>query len=721
MADDREILPLDARLLSEAIFELNVSRRNVNIYPPGHPSVEKSLDKAFDTLERLFEVRPAITFAVAKDTIVIDDSTLDKKNTAFREFALHISGMNIASVTLRAGLTRDELYKFLSFLSVDTKELTPEALQEILDGYGLLHIDVGFIDYDAFSFGEGMTEQGDGGAAGGAAGPGLWERYVRGLLDGTLQTDGASDVIQDIPPETLAEMLNETDPGKIKEAGCERVINTYMKRSAKKAFSNRELARLIDFISKLRPELKRQFLSSAINNVTSDLRTTERALREISVDKIIELLSAIDEQQVTIPAALKNLLDKFSKFYQLDSEDTTFGDSIIADDIFLSPDVVTLLGKGDFESYVTDVYQKEIERVLWFDVSEVASKELEELRKSCSDELVERYFNQTMLELITSDIIAEDEYEYLINTIKDEAAQFIETGQYGQVLKIFRVIEANISKKKFPDISLEAIKYYKSAEFIAQFIESLRIIGRQAREDAQQLCDYYGERIIEPLIEALVVEESQSIRHFLISLITNFGDKAIPAAIKYISDSRWFVKRNMLHILNECGSKEVLPHVRPYCHHENPKVSFEAIKCLLKEGDAYGVNALRGYLHSENRELVEQAVALAGIYKVKELVPDLIQMLRKKGITGKDIYEKIPIVRALGQIGDPQALDAVRKALSTRSILFKNAVERLKEAIYRSLRYYPYEHVRDLVEKGLKSKNERIRHDSMRIKEARSN
>jgi len=719
MADNREILPLDAQLLSEAIFELNVSRRNVNIYPAGHPSVERSLDRAFNSLERLFELRHEITFAVAKDTIIIEDSVLDKKNAAYREFALHLSGMNIAYVTFSAGLTKDELYEFLSFLSLDASDLSPEALQEAVEGYNLVHIKTGFIDYGAFSFGEGRTEHEDGTSAG-RGGTGLWERYVRGLLDGTLQTEGASDVLQEIPPETLAEMLNTTDPGKIKEAGCERVINTYMKRSPRKTFSSKELTRLIDFISKLRPELKRQFLSSAVKNVSRDIRSTERAIREISVDKIIELLSAIDEQQVTIPAALKNLLDKFSKLYHFSPEDTTFGNSVIADDIFLSPDVVNLLGKGNFESFVTEVYQKEIERVLRFDVSEVASKELAELRKACSDEYVERYFNQTMLELISSDIISEDEYEYIIHVIKDEAAQFIETGQYGQVLKIFRVLETNISRERFPDISSEALKYYKSPEFISQFIESLRIIGRQAREDALQLCDYYGERIISPLMDALVDEESQTIRHFLIGLITHFGDKVIPVAIKHISDSRWFVKRNMLLILSECGTKEALPHVRPYCHHENHKVSFEAIKCLLKEGDIYGINALRGYLESENRELVEQAIALSGIFKVKEVVPDLIQMLKRKGISGKDILEKIPIVKALGQIGDPRALDAVRDALSIKSILFKSAVDRLREAIYSSLKYYPFEQVQDLVEKGLKSKNERIRHEAMKLKEARS-
>ncbi|NOY38962.1 MAG: HEAT repeat domain-containing protein [Nitrospirae bacterium] len=713
MADDREKLPLDAQLLSEAIFELNVSRRNVNIYPAGHPSVERSLERAFNCLEKLFELRAEITLAIAKDTIVIDNNVLDKKNAAYREFALHLSGMNLAYVTFTTGVTKDELYEFLRFLSIDATDLPPEALQEAAKEYRLIHIKTGFIDYGAFSFGEGRTEKE-------GSGTGLWERYIRGLIDGTLQTEGASDVIQEIPPETLAEMLNTTDPGEIKEESCERVITSYMNTSPDTTFSSRELTRLIDFISRLRPELKKQFLSSAVKNVSTDIGATTRAIKEISVDKIIELLSAIDEQQVTIPAALKNLLDKFSKFYQADSEDTTFGDSIIADDIFLSPDVVNLLGTGDFESYVTDVYQKEIEKVLRFDISEVAAMELAELTRACSDEYVERFFNQTMLELISSDIIPEEEYEYIVNMIKEEAGQFIETGQYGQVLKILRVLESNLSKERFPDISSEALKEYKSPEFISQFIDSLRIIGRQAREDALQLCDYYGERIISPLMDALVDEESQTIRHFLISLITHFGPRVIPVAIKHISDSRWFVKRNMLLILSECGTKEVLPHVRPYCHHENPKVSFEAIKCLLKEGDSYGINALRGYLNSDNKEVVEQAIALSGIFKVREVIPDLTRMLRRKGISGKDIYDKIPVVKALAQIGDPGTLDTIRDVLSIRSILFKGAVERLREAVYSSLRHYPVEEIEDLIEKGLKSKNERIRQESMKIKKARS-
>lgn len=51
---EREKLPLDARLLNDAIIELNISRRNVSIYPKDHPLLEKSLSRAFDFLKIIF-------------------------------------------------------------------------------------------------------------------------------------------------------------------------------------------------------------------------------------------------------------------------------------------------------------------------------------------------------------------------------------------------------------------------------------------------------------------------------------------------------------------------------------------------------------------------------------------------------------------------------------------------------------------------------------------
>ncbi|MEK6693125.1 MAG: HEAT repeat domain-containing protein [Nitrospirota bacterium] len=709
MPEERDKIPLDAQILSDAIIELNISRRNVTVYPRGHPSVETSLNHAFDHLQKLFELRPEITLAIAKDTLIIDDYFLDRKNPVYREFALHLSRMNIAFVTFISGLTKDELYEFHRLLSEGARDMPSEDLKEALKGPGLIHIKAGFIDYDAFSFHEGKKEEETREGH-------LWERYVYGLLEGTLQTGDIPDLVQEIPPEILAGLMNRTVTNDLKEESYDRVITSYMKKSSERTFSSKDLKRLMDFIDGLKPELKKQFLSSAFKNISKDMEAAEKSLKDVEVDKIIELLSTINEQKVAIPDALKNLLDKFSKLNPDGTLSLISGGSIIVDDIFLSPDVMGLLIEGDFEKFVTDKYQKEIRKVSEFDTSEIIVEELKELKKACSDEHVERDFNQIILELISSDVISEEEYSQFITTLKEQAVNFISTGQYGIVLRTLRVMESNIEAKRFPDTTSGVYQYFDSPEFVSQFIDSLRITGRQVREEAFLLCDYYGDGIIPPLMDALIEEDSQMVRRFFIALITKFGGRAVPETIKRLGDSRWFVKRNMLFILRECGGEDVLPLVRTYRYHKNPKVVFEAIKCLLKFGDSSGIVALRKHLTSEDSDVVEQAIALSGSHRVKETVPELIRMLRKKSISGADFHEKIPVVKALGQIGDPGALTALRDILSTKSLFYKGAVDKLKEEIYMTLKNYPYEDVKDLIEEGIKSRNEQIREESLRLR-----
>jgi len=159
--------------------------------------------------------------------------------------------------------------------------------------------------------------------------------------------------------------------------------------------------------------------------------------------------------------------------------------------------------------------------------------------------------------------------------------------------------------------------------------------------------------------------------------------------IKHLGDSRWFVKRNMLYILSECGSREALPHVKPYCYHDNPKVRFQALRYLFNTDEFYGIEVLKNALGSREREIFEMALTISGAFRVKEVVPDLITLLQKMAKRGSDFDHKIPIVKALGQIGDPRALDTLNHILAYKSLLYKGPLQRLKDEISLTLKHYP--------------------------------
>ena len=689
ISQKKEEPSLDTRLLSDVIIELNISRHQVAIYPEGHPIVEASLNRVFDSLRQLFDLRPDITIKVAKDLLVIDDSCLDKKNPLFREFALSLSAINVAVVTFTRGMTREELYAFHQFMAIDGGDLAPEKIEEKFTILNLTHVRVGFIDYGAFSFKEGKEGRDSGQGH-------LWEQYVRNLIEGRLKTEEQFKVIREIPPEIFSQLVNDTAAENLKEETYDRVIAAYLRKSSGQGFAGRDLKKLVTFINRLRPALKKQFLSSSFKTFPGDMHSAEKILEEIPADEAIELLNAINQQKVEIPEAIKNLLQKLSLLSPEGFEGRMSEGTLIVDDIPLSQSIATMLSEDSFTTFVTDDYSREIQALLAYDASGMRGQAGASFEAAGSDEIIEKEFNQILLELISSDkenMITEESFAFFNNLLKDQIEHFIGTGQYGQVLRIFNTLKSTAAKGRFSQTDAGAFP----PELIPSLVDSFRIVGSQNSEDAKRLCEYCADEIASPLISALIKEPLRKIRKFLLALIIHLGSTVVPEVIQHLKDQRWFVTRNMLYILSECGTREALPLVKPYCYHDNPRISFQAIRCLLKAEEPYGIEVVKNCLHSGNRERMEMALFISGAFKIKEIVPDIVTMLKQMAKRGSDYDRKIPLVKALGQIGDSRALDILKTILKYNSFLFKGPLQRLKEEICSTLKNYPPEDVKEII------------------------
>jgi len=677
MANTKDNMSLDTRLLCEAIIELNISRHNVSVYPKGHPLVEQSLQKAFDFLTKLFELRLEVTLAIAGDTIIFDEYPLNRENPIYREFALCLNQKGIASITLYSKLSKEELYSFHTFLLSEDKDCTPEEVHARHEAFQVPHISIEFIDYSAFSLAEGKTDDNSRSVS-------LWEEYIFGLMNGSLQKQNTAEVIQEIPPDKLAEIINKSSTDMLSKEGHDRIISSYIKTSPEKIFSSKDLGKLLEVINELHPDLKQQFLASTIDFISSELDSIQQAMNNLSTQEVIDFLSIINEQRVAIPEALKNILQKFSKLNHENIQAAKCGNNLIEDDFFLSEEVTNLLSDANFSSFVSDSYRQEIQRLVKYDTDNSVHELIKEHEKELHEEYIDKVFHQTVLELIShegSDMIDQKECDFYINMLKEQMGHFIETGQYKQVLQTFSALESNLENKNLNNLASEAVLYFNSPTFIAQAIESIRMMGREMKEDVFLLCEYYERKIIPQLIDTLITEESPTIRRFLISLITNFGDTAAPDILARLDDSRWFVRRNMLFMLIECGSSDSLRKVKKLCDDEHPKVSLEAIKCLLKAGDDDAVQPLRNHLTSKLKDNAVKAINLAGMFQVNDVVSDLLQMLKKKNLSGVDIEDKIPVVRALGKIKDPGTVNVLKSILSSRTFLFSSSRTKLKEEV----------------------------------------
>ncbi len=195
---EREI-PLDTQLLSEAVIELNISRKNVGIYPPGHIQITKSIERAFAILERLFEIRSEMTLGVAKDTLLVGQDYLDQKNPVYCDFALSMNLRGIAAVTFIRGLEKEELTCFHRILTTKPDEIrSAGGIEKVMVGYDIRHVRVMAVDYGSFHVTEEQQILRPQAKADERKDLNLWQDFVSHLSAGTLAASGQGVPLKDV-------------------------------------------------------------------------------------------------------------------------------------------------------------------------------------------------------------------------------------------------------------------------------------------------------------------------------------------------------------------------------------------------------------------------------------------------------------------------------------------------------------------------------------------
>ena len=697
----QEKLPIDAKLLSGVVIELNISRRSVGLYPHDHPITRQSIKNAFENLQKLFELRSSITLGITKDTLIIDEYTLDKKNPVFREFALALHNKGISGVTFISGITEDELLALHEILVA--KDLPPgQGVLELADNKGLRHIRLSLIDLSKFRFVEDAARKDDTGNV-------VWEDYIYGLLEGKLADKDSEGFISNIPPEAVALLINSYNLDDAPAESYERIVTAYIRRKEGQGLNKEAFNRFVSFLNNLSPETKAQFLSRASKYLNLDDTDINNLLRDISPNDIDRIVNVF-EKHSALPESLRNLIDKLSESRK-DKQlfDITVKYDTVVHDIELDENIVKLFEEDHFKVFVSKDYQRELEEMLKIPES-LKTYLSSDIEKSCSAEALDDSILGIMLELVNFESISSEDYLSLLTKISELGDIFLDTGRLRQINDIYNVLYQHSLAGNFKNEAAAMVEhFFHSDSFIARFIHATRLWGRNDREATLMLAKNLERYLMHPLLEALSEEPEQAIRKLLLSILSGLGSDVLTVALKKLHDERWYVVRNMIYLIRECGGVQYAKEVRQFAKHKNKKVSFEVIKTLLHFNTPDAFSHLRQYLTSSDPGLRNQAVGLASAYRVSEAVPYLLDILKKKDLVGKDLYYKIPAVKALGKIGDPMAIEVLIMLYNSKSFLFKGAFDELRVEIFKSLENYSFESVKPLLQIGQMSKNEEIR------------
>ncbi|KKM04820.1 hypothetical protein LCGC14_1760390 [marine sediment metagenome] len=412
-----------------------------------------------------------------------------------------------------------------------------------------------------------------------------------------------------------------------------------------------------------------------------------------------------------IPPSFKHVIDKFT---ELKGEkefmfDITAGPKAIVHDIEIDKDMSVLFDEDHYQNFVSDEFQQQLDLMMAVKVKAM-DMGIRELETEIRDDVIDRVTSDIMLEMMDLKDVGTEEFMNLLTTLTKMAGDFVDTGRFEDALNIYTAIRSHSFTGSYAQAASGTVEYFfKSEAFVERLLIATRIWGRTNREEVVRILRAYSAQTITPLLDTLVEEQSASARKFLLTILMEIGSDIIPGVLERLRDKRWFVVRNMLMLIRRCGNPDHEQQVRKLVKHKDRRVWSEALRAMFAFKSKYALPHLKVLLSAEDPEDRDVALKIATAYRVSEVAPFLIEMLGKKDILGVGAYDKVSVVKALGEIGDPEAVPHLEKILIAKPLLFKGYHEELKVEIYRSLTGYPFEFVKHFYEEGLLSDNVEIK------------
>jgi hypothetical protein len=178
---------------------------------------------------------------------------------------------------------------------------------------------------------------------------------------------------------------------------------------------------------------------------------------------------------------------------------------------------------------------------------------------------------------------------------------------------------------------------------------------------------------IEAFTELLAEERDRPVRARMCQVLTRIGPPAVPSLLNWLRDPRWYVVRNVVHVLGRIGAPAAFEPVAALLAHAHPRVRTEAVRALGLLDPARAASLLLQALAEANPALRSDLVrALAGLGR-DEAVGALRELAL--GRDGADVALRREAVDALAAIGSPAARDAL-SAIARRRLWPWDRIER---------------------------------------------
>lgn len=720
--------PLDTKVLSNLIYQLNIVRRQVGAYPPGHQVILDAADRTLKILANLKPTTSQITIGIARDRLMLGAMPLDPKNPVYREYARALFSHGIVALTIHPDLSAKELCNLCRLIASKPEDILAQGgIVAASTAANITHAKVTPLAHSQFRT-TGISPLMDEERATHPDTVKPWDRFVGSLLAPAHKTQTGPWPTEIIAtPEKLAGILSadESDCSAKDSGEYDKAITTFLRDLDREKLSHQQHDELLDkfrlFIHELQPELRQQFLSSTVSMLGMHQNRAASVLSQFPGTLLLDTLNDLNARQADIPPFILQMLSQLSSTGSPSPAEQT-----PMDPAGLGPYTAEHLKQVFAEHRAADYVPEDYQSLLrGFPNHKPIPVLPPEVIAGLTESIHEHTMERRLCTIISFMMHHFEEPQYqaaLKNHISALIQHFIATGDFAALIDLHKQTDAltNVSKNLAKDHLLASFASYR---FTREIVRSLSLWPQVKRQEIFELMLQVGAPFVPLLLDQLGEEQDRSMRARYLKLLGDMGPVIRQEVLSRLHDERWHMVRNLIVLLRGLDDPDVMDIIEPLLQHPHERVRQEALKTAFYFKDIRADAAILRELGHSMDLPPAWAIGLARHSCDARVFQKLIDLLLQSSLSNESLTIRLAVVTTLADIGNPIAVHALEQTLFRFSICHPRRHKRLQAQILSSLKNYPGEATRSLyrrLDRSMRPDLAELRHTSASVKHGTS-
>jgi len=594
-----------ARDLAGFLTAFAAALQRAQMYPEGHPTLDRAVGHMLGVLAPMLAERPAATFAVAPTQVFVGAAASDPDHPQLREMAGRLFRRNVGSIRLARGITREEAVATLVVLTREGSDLLPHRSS---------HVEVEPLNFAGLTLDPLERDSAEGSGMRGAA---IWPALARAIL-GESPLPGGEPAPS---PENVA-LAFEAQPATPARDGAviqyfHEAADASRDRTSPQAQQiRRQVAGLLE---RLRPEtierlLRRDLDETSGHRLVHDLAGVASAAGTLGV---VRAAAAIEGREISLP--LDRLLSKLARHAEH------------------GPAMSRHPAEDQFFAVVGDLLAS------WGSPGRTLVEPVDHLPPPLVPGLTStEAYRSDPLRLLTMQL----DMGALDHAAERAVGVLVSRGAVRPLVDLLGRLPA--------DGALAGS--YRPLVVRTETLAALLSATPVDVEPVELLVPEVGPAAIPLLLDALAGSEERSVRRRLLQLLAHFGNEVVPEVTRRLPGGPWYFQRNLLRLLQMLPDPPEESLAVEYSRHPDARVRVEGFRLLMRHPQARARGIVEG-LSDPDISGVRVAVMAAGEDCPAAAAPLLLRGLQERRIEPGLVPSAI---RALGPMTEiPEVVDVL--------------------------------------------------------------